>query len=79
MICLQGPLRPDVTVSRDAVRAVPLAVHSAVQVAVRLAAADLDAPQEAREQIMASRLIQQPPGERYAVATIAAEPLSTFR
>ena len=75
MICLRGPLRPDATVSRDSIRAVPFSVHSATQLAVRLAAGGLDAPAAALEQIATASLIGIPPRETCSTVVIGGERL----
>lgn len=75
VIHLQGPLRPDATVSRDAVRAVPLAVHSALHMAVRMAATGLDAPPAALEQVMGASLINIRPRENCSTAVIGEDRL----
>jgi hypothetical protein len=72
---LTGRLRPDLTISRTSIVAIPFPVHSALQLGVRLAAQRVDAPAEAIEQIVKTSLLATPPAEPYAVATFRADEL----
>jgi hypothetical protein len=74
---LSGRLRPDLTISRSGIVAVPFPVHSALQLAVRLAAQRVDAPAEAIAQIGETDLLGVAPAEPYAVATFRADALLT--
>jgi hypothetical protein len=72
---LTGRLRPDLTISRTSIVAVPFAVHSALQLAVRLAAQSVDAPAEAIERISRANLFDKSPAEPYTVATFRTDEL----
>jgi hypothetical protein len=70
---LGGRLRPDLTISRKTIVAVPFPVHSALQLAVRLAAQRVAAPAEAIQRIVEADLLAVPPAEPYAMATFRAD------
>ncbi|WP_306215518.1 HD domain-containing protein [Actinoplanes sp. RD1] len=75
VLTLGGALRPDLNVSRGAVRAVSFPLHSAIHLAVRLALRVSSAPAAAVEMLEELDLIGKEPGEPCTIATVRTDPL----
>ena len=74
-LTLNGPLRPDLSISRRSLQAVPFAVHSAIHLAVRTALDTVAIPPFAKALIGQAALFPVPPAEHCSTRTVRADPL----